>query len=155
MTIAEVKPWSFVNQTIWNPIMIKVRISNVSGFQNVGIKILTVFRLWNVEIFLFFERAVSKGNVIPRLFANNYVSLKIRVSSHLLFKEENFLKIRKYFWYCFSIWKEKELALQIYSRFSRSFTARGVSSRNPPGYKANKLYFRSNHTICLSFKCKR
>ena len=28
----------------------------------------------------------------------------------------------------------------IYSRFSRSFTARGYLLGNPPGYKANKLY---------------
>ena len=29
--------------------------------------------------------------------------------------------------------------MQIYSRFSRSFTARGYLPRNPPGFKANKL----------------
>ena len=28
---------------------------------------------------------------------------------------------------------------EIYSRFSRSFTARGYLLGNPPGYKANKL----------------
>ena len=40
------------------------------------------------------------------------------------------------------------LALEIYSRFSRSLTARGYLLGNPPGYKANKLGI-----IRTLFKC--
>ena len=43
------------------------------------------------------------------------------------------LNTDNYFWKIFA---------NIYSRFSRSFTARGYLLGNPPGYKANKLYIR-------------